>query len=204
MQPIPSSSTMPARPAHFRVPYWVQLRIHEGPRIVAESNEANFTGDMHRERQHAESEHDPRAQTDGAWTALPPDRHRGDQVPRSDGAPAGQRRRSRNNVGRSHDADIHRFDPARATVLRLRHHLHDGEHRHRERRTVPTFKKFIRVEAGGVARRLESALSLAAGGTQKSSARKRTCRRGIHPLSLDIDDGNAIAESNEKSTMNSR
>jgi hypothetical protein len=60
---------------------------------------------------------------------------------------------------------------------------------------VPLFKNVLRVD-GGAPVSIQSSLSLVAGGTQTIHT-QAYLPSGVHQLSLDIDDGNVIAESNE-------
>lgn len=175
--------------------YWVQLRIHEGPRIVAESNKANFTVTC------TEKGSTPNPNT----TPVPKPTGHGlpcrqivtavikcpDLTARPPASVGGHATTWGAGVTLTFADSIPHARPFCAfDIIYTMANIGTAN-----AGPVPTFKNVLRVD-GGAPVSIQSALSLAAGGTQVIHT-QAYLPPGVHQLSLDIDDGNAIAESNE-------
>jgi len=188
--------------------YWVQLRIHDGPRIVAESNRANFTVRCTDKGTPNPNMTPPPKPTPTHPTDVTPS-----PVPTPHGVPCRQivtavvrcpdlTARPPASVG-GHattwgagvtlsfaDSIPHARPYCAFDIIYTMVNIGTGN-----AGPVPTFKNVLRVD-GGAPVSIQSGLSLAAGASQVIHT-QAYLPSGVHQLSLDIDDGNLIAESNE-------
>ena len=199
--------------------YWVQIRIHDGPMIVAESNKAEFsvkcTDKGSTPNPNATPTRKPTQPPN--VTPSPKPTHPTDMTPSPQpsghGVPCRQiatavvrcpdlTARPPASVGGHattwgagvtltfHDSIPHARPYCAFDIVYTMANIGTGN-----AGPVPTFKNVLRVD-GGAPVSIQSALSLVAGGTQTIHT-QAYLPSGVHQLSLDIDDGNVIAESNE-------
>jgi hypothetical protein len=176
--------------------YWVQLRIHDGSRIVAESNKANFTVKCTGEGTPGPNmTPTPKPQPTGVKcrqivTAVLPCPDLTARRPVSVGGHAtvwgaGVTLTAADSI--PHARPFCAFDII-YTMANIGT-ANAGPPTH------PQFKNVLRVD-GGAPVSIQSALSLAAGASQTIHT-QAYLPTGVHQLSLNIDDGNVIPELNE-------
>ena len=199
--------------------YWVQLRIHDGPRIVAESNKAEFSvkctdkgSTPNPNATPTRKPTEPPKVTPSLKPTHPTDvtpspTPTGHSVPcrqivtavvrcpdltaRPPASVGGHATTWGAGVTLSFADSIPHARPYCAfDIVYTMANIGTGN-----AGPVPTFKNVLRVD-GGAPVSIQSSLSLVAGGTQTIHT-QAYLPSGVHQLSLDIDDGNVIAESNE-------
>jgi hypothetical protein len=204
--------------------YWVQLRIHDGPNVVAASNRANFTvrctgnGTPNPNATPTPRQTVPPNMTPPPKTTAPPNvtpRPDTTPTPHPGGVPCRQivtavvrcpDLTARPPVSVGGHATTWGAGVTLTPADTIRHSrpycafdiiytmvnigtANAGPPAH------PLFKNVLRVD-GGAPVSIQSGLSLAAGASQTVHT-QAYLPAGVHQLSLDIDDGNVIAESNE-------